>query len=76
MPHRNHFKPHKDHPSLDDLIDRTRNHVMTPEQSHAQRRSFEIGQLMLDQPEMSHAHATSIVDAVIASVPTSVQGRV
>lgn len=72
MPHRNPFKPHKDHPSLDELIERTRHIVMTPEQQSAQRRSFEIGQLMLDHPEMSHAQATCIVDAVIASVPTPI----
>lgn len=73
MPHRSIFKPRPDRPTLDELIERTRNHVTTPEESQAQRRSFEIGQLMLDHPEMSHAQATSIVDGVIASVPTPIQ---
>lgn len=39
--------------------------LMTPAQQLAQVRSFEIGQMMLDHPEMTRERAEAIVDSVI-----------
>lgn len=52
-------------PDLHSLIATTRNIVMTPEQTFEQKRSFEIGQLMLDHPEFTRERATEIVDSVL-----------
>lgn len=59
-------------PDLEALLERARNHVMTPAEIAAQRRSWVIGELMLAHPEMSRPQAESIVDSVIqGSVPQS-----
>lgn len=56
---------HKEpHPSLDALLASASKHVMTPAQRQAQRRSFEIGQLMIEHPEFSREKAAEIVDSV------------
>lgn len=53
-------------PSLNELMATARKTLITPEHRRAQRRSFEIGQLMLDHPEFTREHAERIVDGVIA----------
>jgi hypothetical protein len=44
------------------LIERAKNHVMTPEERIAQRRSWVIGQMMLSHPEMSRAEVDALID--------------
>ena len=52
-------------PELLDLIERARNHVMTKEERDAQRKSWVIGNLMLDHPDMTRDEAVAIYDRVI-----------
>lgn len=58
-------------PELAAAIERARvaYNAMTPEQKHemhqAQRRSWVIGNLMLDYPEMSREYAEAIFDRVV-----------
>ena len=50
------------------LIERLKDHVMTPGERHAQRRSWVIGELMLTHPEMTRDEAAQLVDQTIADV--------
>jgi hypothetical protein len=58
-------KPCPPRPDLDALIERVRNHVMTPQERAAQRRSWVIGEMMLEHPEMTREEANAIYDRVI-----------
>lgn len=64
MPHRNPFKPMKDRPELSALLERAAMHVMTPQEIAAQRRSWVIGEMMLEHPEMSRERAIEIYESV------------
>lgn len=39
---------------------------MTPEEKHAQRRSWCIGELMIENPNLTHEEAAARVDKVLA----------
>lgn len=78
MPHRNHFKPHKDHPDLEALLERARNHVMTPEEKAAQRRPWCIGELMLSHPDMTKERANELhseAEQALGYVPSQSQSE-
>jgi hypothetical protein len=68
MMHRNHFKPHKDHPELSALLERAAKHVMTPAEIAAQRRSWCVGEMMLDHPEMTKEQANKLHDEALRSL--------
>jgi hypothetical protein len=57
--------PHE-RPQLDALLKRALQHVMTPEEKEAQRRSWAIGELMLSHPEMTREEAIKIYEKVRA----------
>lgn len=67
---RSHFKPAPDRPELKALLQRAAASydAMTPEQKkeqhRMQRKSWVIGEMMLEHPEMSRAEAERIYDAV------------
>lgn len=52
--------PAKPHPKLDALLEWARNHVMTKEEIAAQRKSWVIGNMMLDHPEMTRERAEEL----------------
>lgn len=56
--------PCKAHPELDRLLEATRNHVMTKEEIAAQRRSWVIGEMLIEHPEMTREYAERIYDEV------------
>lgn len=49
-------------PDLEALIERARHHVMTPEEKRAQRRSWVIGEMMLEHPEMTREYVEKLLD--------------
>jgi hypothetical protein len=49
-------------PELEALLERARNHVMTPEEKRAQRRSWVIGEMMLERPEMTREYVEKLLD--------------
>lgn len=50
---------------LEALIERARNHVMSPEEREAQQRSWVIGNVMLSNPDMTRARANQIYDEIV-----------
>jgi hypothetical protein len=64
------MKPLPEHPDLDDLIKKSvaAYNAMTPEQKRemrrAQRKSWVIGEMMLENPEMSREYAECIYASV------------
>lgn len=52
-------------PTLEALIDKARNHVMTPAEKAAQRKSWVVGEFMLEHPEKTRAEAEAIYEKVI-----------
>jgi hypothetical protein len=52
-------------PDLDALLKWASQHVMTAAEIAAQRRSWVIGEMMVEHPEMSREKAEAIVDSVI-----------
>lgn len=59
-------EPFGDMPVLEKLVGLARDRKMTPAEIAAQRRSWEVGNVMLEQPEMSRSDATAIVDKVMS----------
>jgi len=59
-------KPIVTDPKLMALLEKAKNHVMTKEEHDAQRRSWVVGEMMLEHPEMSHEEANRIYDEVTA----------
>lgn len=53
-----------DRPQLDALLERARHHVMTPEEREAQRRSWVIGEMLLEHPTMTHEQAAEIYNRI------------
>lgn len=62
MTHR--IPPAKPHPALDRLLEATKGYVMPPPEKAAQRKSWVIGEMMLEHPEMSREDAERIYDKV------------
>lgn len=54
--------PAPERPELGRLVAAAQCHRMTEAEIAAQRRSWAIGETMLDHPEMSRAEAAAIVD--------------
>jgi hypothetical protein len=54
------FKPSKPHPELDRLLAESKNHVMTKDELRAQRKSWVIGEMMIEHPEMTREEAERI----------------
>jgi len=52
-------------PKLLEALERVRNHVMTPEEKHAQRRSWVIGQMGMAHPEMSREELEALADHAV-----------
>ena len=52
-------------PELEALLDRARNHVMTPAERIAQRRSWVKGEFMLEHPEMPEAEVDALLDRTL-----------
>lgn len=51
-------------PELDRLLEAARNHVMTPDEIRAQRKSWVIGEMMLEHPDMTREQAEAIYNKV------------
>lgn len=49
-------------PELDALLERARGHVMTPAERESQRKSWVIGELMLDDETMTREEAERLYD--------------
>ena len=47
-------------PVLDRLLAAARNHVMTPEEKAAQRKSWVIGEMMLENLDMTREQAEAV----------------
>lgn len=52
-------------PKLEDLIDRAKRFVMTPEQHREQRRSWVRGQYMMSHPEATREEADALIDRAL-----------
>jgi len=57
-------KPCAPHPELDALLAKAKDHVMTPDEIRAQRKSWVIGEMMLEHPEMTREEAERIYDTI------------
>jgi hypothetical protein len=55
-------------PELDALIEKARHHVMTPEEMAAQRKSWVIGEMMLEHESMTRLEAEEIYDNILKSM--------
>ena len=49
-------------PGLAQLLERARSHVMTREEREAQRKSWVIGELMLERPKMTREEAERLYE--------------
>lgn len=59
------FKSCRPHPELDALLAAVKNMPpMTKEQIAVQRKSWVIGEMMLEHPEMTREHAERIYDSI------------
>jgi hypothetical protein len=58
------MKPLETSPELLALLEKTRGYVMTKEERAAQRKSWVIGNFMLDHPEVSREYAEAIYEKV------------
>lgn len=59
-------KPCQSHPELDALLAWAKTYVMTREEIAAQRKSWVIGEMMLEHPEMTREHAERIYNEIDA----------
>lgn len=57
-------KPPLPHPELDALLEKARKHVITREEIAAQRKSWFIGEMMLENLDMTREQAERIYDAI------------
>lgn len=55
----------KTSPELLALLEKARTHVMTPAERIAQKRSWVLGEMMLEHPGMSRMLAEEIMDRVL-----------
>jgi hypothetical protein len=55
-------------PELAALLEKARGHVMTPDEIAAQRRSWVVGELMLQHPEMTKAEADARYDEMLVKL--------
>lgn len=56
-------------PKLLAALERARNHVMTPTERHAQRRSWVIGEMGIEHPEMSREELERLADQAVGPSP-------
>ena len=56
-------------PKLLAALERARNHVMTPAERHAQRRSWIIGEMGIEHPEMSREELERLADHAVGPAP-------
>jgi predicted transglutaminase-like protease len=54
----------KTNPKLLALIDKAKSHVMTKEERNAQRKSWVIGNFLIDHPELTREYAETIYNKV------------
>jgi hypothetical protein len=59
------FPPSKPNPELAALLEAAKNHVMTKAERDAQRKSWVIGEAMLEHPEMTREEAERLYQKVI-----------
>ena len=52
-------------PTLDALLELARNHVMTPAERNAQRRSWVKGEFMIEHPDMPEAEVDALLDRTL-----------
>lgn len=57
-------KPCKTNPELLALLEATRGYVMSPAEQDAQCKSWVIGEMMIEHPEMTREEAERIYDRV------------
>jgi hypothetical protein len=75
MLNRSPFMPRRNRPELEAMLERAAKHVMTREEIAAQRRSWVIGEMMLEHPEMSRERAIEIYESVRHQTATTEVGN-
>ena len=58
------MKPCVPHTELDALLAKAKDHVMTKDELRAQRKSWVIGEMMLEHPEMTREEVERIYEQV------------
>lgn len=58
-------KPIATDPKLLELLERAKGHVMTKAERDAQRKSWVIGEMMLEHPEMTREKAKAVYASVV-----------
>lgn len=53
------------------LLEKAKNHVMTPAEIDAQRKSWVCGEMLLQYPTMTYEDASARYDAATANTPSS-----
>jgi hypothetical protein len=56
--------PSEPHPELDALLAKARTYVMTADERAAQRKSWVVGEMMLEHPDMTREEAVRVYDDV------------
>lgn len=54
--------------ALEAALKRAAQHVMTPAEIAAQRRSWVIGETMLERPEMTREQAVALYESIISPI--------
>lgn len=58
-------KPIEIDPHLSELLEKAKHYKMTKEEKEAQRKSWVVGEMMLEHPEMTKEEAEEIYNKVI-----------
>ena len=58
-------KPIAARPELLSALEKAKNHVMTKEEKDAQRKSWVIGEFMLEHPDATREYAESVYKKVV-----------
>ena len=59
------LNPAPSRPELDALLKKTANHKMTKEEIAVQRKSWVIGEMMIENPEMTREYVEKIYEEVL-----------
>ena len=68
-------KPMPMDPELAALLEKARDHVMTPEEIAAQRRSWVTGEMMLEHPEIDKKTADELYDEMLETLGYKTRGN-
>lgn len=60
-----HIKSAPSDPALLAMLEKVKHYIMSPGERAAQRKSWVIGEMMLERPEMSREEAEAIYERVV-----------